>query len=90
MSGAAAAAAITTAVRSWGVIVSIDPHELEDLVRRNPSALVVHQPPAGLFQRKHRYLTYYRGFTFHADSAEELLFPRATEVVSCAKVWLPG
>ncbi len=88
--GAAAAAAIANAIKASGVLVKIEPGDFEELVRGMGSPLVIHQPPSGVFQRRHRYLTHYRGFTFHAESAEPLFLPREAEVVPCRQIWIPG
>jgi hypothetical protein len=87
---AAAAAAIANAVKASGVLVRIEPGDFEELVARAADVLVIHQDPRGLFQRKHRYLTHYRGFAFHAESDQPLFLPGGTEVVACKHIWIPG
>jgi hypothetical protein len=86
----AAAAAIAQAVKASGVLVRIEPGDFEELVVRGADLLVIHQGPGGFFQRKHRYLTHYRGFAFHAESDLPLSFPAGTEILSCAQIWIPG
>jgi hypothetical protein len=87
---AAAAAAISEAIKASGVIVKIEERDFEALLRGSPESLVIHAPRAGLFQRKHRYLTNYRGFTFFTESELELMIPKETEVVRAKQIWTPA
>ncbi len=92
MSGAAAAAAIAAmmnAVKASGAIVRVEPGDFEALVHRMGEAFVLHESPRGMFQRKHRYLTSYRGFIFFAQSAEPIFLGKGVEELPVTKIWVP-
>ena len=91
MSGGAAAvaAAIAQAIKASGAIVRIDPSEFKKLLSRADEPLVV-MAPGGLFNRKLKYLTNYKGLIFYAESAESLRLPARAEVVAVQKIWIPG
>ena len=87
--GAAAAAAIIQAVKASGVVVRVEPEAFLALLRRQDKPLVV-TSAATFFQRKHQYLTPYRGLAFHTKSAEPLSLPGGCEIIRSARIWVPG
>lgn len=90
MSGGAvaAAAARARAMKASGGLVRVEPAEFERLLNRNLEALVVHAP-GGFLRGGHRYLTSYKGLTFHTRSKELLTLPSTCEVVEAKRIWSP-
>jgi hypothetical protein len=86
--GAAAAAAIANAIKASGTIVKLAPDDFARLVRRIQSPLVVHAM-GGLFNKKHDYLTSYKGLAFYARSQDTISLPGDAEVVEAEKMWMP-
>jgi hypothetical protein len=82
---AAAAAAIANAVKASGAIVSVESSDFEVILRRSDTPLVV-CAQAGVFSKKHVYLTSYKGFVFHTKTPTPLRLPGAAEVVNANKV----
>ena len=87
--GAAAAAAIANAIKASGAIVKLTPDDFSRLVRRLQSPLVVHAM-GGLFNKKHDYLTSYKGLAFHTRSQDAISLPGDAEVVEADRMWMPS
>jgi hypothetical protein len=83
-----AAAAIANATKASGVIVRVSPADFLLVLRRAEAPLVVHAE-AGMFSKKQKYLTSYKGFAFFTRADELLRFPAGTEVVEAEKIWIP-
>lgn len=86
---AAAAAARVNAVRSFGVIVTVEPDEFVEIVRRQDNPLVV-QSVGGIFSTRYSYLVSHKGLTFYTKSVNELSLPAATEIVAAKSIAIPG
>jgi hypothetical protein len=86
---AAHAAAIAQAIKASGVIVRLEPNEFLKILGRQDEPLVV-QAQGGLFRSSWRYLTSYKGLAFFTRSAEQLLLPGRTLIVSARSIWIPG
>jgi hypothetical protein len=91
MSGGAtaAAAARARAIRATGAIVTLEAADFENLLMRNPDAIVVHAP-GGFLVGGHRYLTSYKGLVFYAKSREPLLLPATHEIIEAGRIWIPS
>jgi len=85
---AAAAAAITQAIKASGSIVRVEPQDFTSIIQRANKPLVV-KATGGLFGTKHQYLTNYKGLTFFTSSSTELYLPGEVEVVAAKKIWVP-
>jgi hypothetical protein len=85
----AAAAAIANAIKASGAIVSVESSDFEAIVRRSDAPLVV-CAQAGVFSKKHLYLTSYKGFVFHTKTQTPLPLPGAAEIINANKVWIPS
>jgi hypothetical protein len=88
-SAAAAAQAIASAIKASGAIVEIEPRDFEQLVRRVPDTIVLHQEPAGMFSRDHRYTTSLGGFIFVARTREAIFEPGQIRAIPVKKIWFP-
>ena len=86
---AAAQAAMINAVRSFGVVVTVEPNEFEEIVSRQESPLVV-TSTGGFFSTEFRYLMSYKGLTFFTKSPTPLSLPDDVEFVLAKKLLLPG
>lgn len=86
--GAAHAARNWRAIRASGAIIRVAPAEFVELLRRGEEPLVV-VARGGFLRRGFRYLTSYKGLTFHTRSDAELVLPRGCEVVLADRIWIP-
>jgi len=86
-SGAAAAAAVSNAIKASGAIVRVEPEDFLDILAKNPNPIVV-QSPAGIFARR-KYLTSYKGLFFCAKSRESLMIPPHVEIVNARRIYIP-
>ena len=96
--GAAAAAAIQNA-QAMGVIVRLDAEDFFNILLRSEEPLVVHSESKENFfsrrfqhfaQRRHKYLTSYKGLAFYATSPIALPIPEHVEIVEAKRIWVPG
>lgn len=76
------------AIRAFGVVVRMEPAEWLALVGRQERPLVV-VSFGGVFRKRMRYLTTYRGLAFYTESAEDLTLPTTVERIDAAKLVLP-
>ena len=86
-SGAAAAAAISNAIKASGAIVRVEPEDFLNILAKNPDPIVVQSPP-GIFSRR-RYLTSYKGLFFCAKSRDPLIIGPHVEIVNARKIYIP-
>ena len=86
----AAKAARINAVRSFGVIVTLEPDEFLRLVERQDEPLIVECKSAGFFATEYRYLVSYKGLTFFTKASKRLRLPAGIELVVSQKLYLPG
>ncbi len=86
---AAAAAAIAQAIKASGVLVTVEPQEFHNILRRQQGPLVVHAT-GGFFSTKYLYLTSYKGLAFFTKAAAPLDLPVGTELVQAKGIWIPG
>lgn len=85
----AAQAAVLSAIRSFGVIVTVNPVEFLKVVLREENPLVV-MSQGGFFATEYRYLVSHRGLAFFAKSPFPLDLPSNVEVVVAQQVAMPG
>lgn len=88
-STAAAAAAVANAIKASGAIVTVEPRQFEDILKRCEAPLVV-SAEGGVFSRKYYYLAPYRGLVFHTKTETPLSLPRDTELITAKKIWVPS
>jgi ethanolamine utilization cobalamin adenosyltransferase len=86
---AAAAAAIAQAIKASGAIVQLDQDNFMKIVGRAGDPVVV-CATAGVFTKKYRYLTSYKGLFFYTQSKKPLSFSGKVESVVAEKIWIPG
>ncbi|HEY3267279.1 MAG TPA: hypothetical protein VGM37_10160 [Armatimonadota bacterium] len=84
----AAAAAVIQAIGASGAIVKVDPEQFEALLMRAENPLVV-IADGGFLQKKHSYLTNYRGFFFFTATNEPVGIPANAELVEARSIWVP-
>ncbi len=87
-SGAAQAHVIAEAIKASGAIVRVEPEHFTAVLSRSQQPLVV-TATAGLFRRKHLYLTGYKGLVFHTRADMPLSLPAEVEVVTARRIWIP-
>ena len=85
---AGAAAAIAQATKASGTLVRVEPHGFASVLRKQELPLVVHCY-TGVFARKHRYLTGYKGLAFYTESPSPVDLPGRCEVVEARTIWMP-
>ncbi|MCP4641330.1 MAG: hypothetical protein GY851_12890 [bacterium] len=89
-SGAAVAmiAHISNAIKACGSMVRVDERTFSRIVDANPTGLYV-VATGGVFSTHYKYLTSYRGLTFHCKTPNKLGFPREAEVITAEKMSIP-
>ena len=85
---ASAAAAAIRALKSWGVVVAVEPGQFLEILRRVERPLIVCWK-GGIFRTKYRFATSYRGFVFSTETTNLLNLPDGAELVLANKMWLP-
>ena len=85
---AAVIAAQIRAVKSFGTIVTVEPPVFLDLVAKQERPIVVYSEPR-IFYPGYRYLTTYKGLTFHSNSPTSLNLPIEAEQIMARKVMVP-
>jgi len=76
------------AAQAMSVVVNTEPAVFLTILSRAKGALVV-MSEDGIFRTKYRYLTCYRGLTFHTKSAEPLRLPADVELLSAESISIP-
>jgi len=87
--GAAAAAAIANAIKASGVIVHVSEEDFANILQKSEKPLVI-CAIGGLFTKKYRYMTSYKGFVFFTKCPAPLMFPPKIETIVAKKIWIPG
>lgn len=85
----AAQAAAINAIRSFGVIVTVEPDEFLKVVSREQNPLVV-TAQGGIFSTEYRYLVSHRGLAFFAKSSYPLQLPSNVDVIVSSQIAMPG
>lgn len=88
MIGAQAAyAAAAEALKASGTIVRVEPAVFVTLLARgdDPLVIVTH---GGMFRKRFKYLTSYKGLAFYTESPTQLALPRA-EIIRARSISLP-
>jgi len=86
---ASQAAAIASAVRAFGPVVTVEPSDFEAILRRSEAPLVV-CAQGGVFSTRYQYLMAYKGLFFYAKTQTPLPLGRNVETINARKLWLPG
>ncbi len=86
---AAAAAAIAQAIKASGAIVKMEPKEFQKLLAKS-SELAVVMAHHGWPTKKYHYMTSYKGLFFYTKSAEAMMLPSGTDLITAEKIWIPG
>ena len=86
---AAAHAARLNAIRSFGVIVTVEPDEFLKILDRHDKPLVV-TSEGGFFTTSYFYLVSYKGLTFYTKSPISLALPDGAEIVQAKTISIPG
>lgn len=82
-------AAIMEAIKASGVLVRIHPPDFQRLVAKLDSPLII-RSKGGFFQKKHHYMTSYKGFAFFTKTDDELYLPASAEVIQARSIFIPG
>ena len=85
---AAMAAAIANAVKASGAIVKVESLDFTTILEKAGDPLVV-CAEGGLFSKKYKYLTAYKGLIFFTKTQEPLQLPAGAEIVQAKKIWVP-
>ncbi|MCP4217662.1 MAG: hypothetical protein GY765_23670 [bacterium] len=86
--GAIAAQAIAKAIKASGAIIEVSPENFEIILRRTEKPLVIFNE-YGIFSKKYKYLTNYKGLIFFCKSPVTLNIPKA-EIIVAGKIWTPN
>jgi hypothetical protein len=86
--GAAAYAAIASAIKASGVLVRVDAGDFLAVLKRVDEPLVV-VSYGGVFRKQHKYLTSYKGLAFFTKSPSALLLPSRIEVIAAKSISIP-
>ena len=89
--GLAASSAIqvaTNAIKACGVLVKLEPEAFAQLLRKTERPLVV-MAVGGWFSQAYRYVTPYRGLTFHCKSSTPVELPATVELIDAARISIP-
>lgn len=86
---AAAAAAIANAIKASGAIVQLDKDNFMKIVGRADEVVVI-VATTGIFTKKFRYLTSYKGLYFYTQVEKPLSFSGKVELITANKIWIPG
>jgi hypothetical protein len=84
----ALAAAQVEAIKATGIIIEVEPDTFLSLLARITEPLVI-RADSGMFVRRKRYLTSYKGLAFYTQSGEKLPLPMNCEIVEARKIWIP-
>jgi hypothetical protein len=84
----AAAAAMANAVKAYSVVVRVEPHEFMGLLKRVESPLIV-VGAGGVFRKRNRYLTTYKGLAFFTESPDMLVLPSNAEIIAAKSLSIP-
>lgn len=87
-SAATAAAVIQNAIKANGAIIYVEPDEFIKILSRTQNPIVI-TTRHGVFSKKHKYLTSYKGFVFYSRSSDELSFSMPVELISAGRIWVP-
>lgn len=85
---AAHAAAIANAIKASGVICQVTAEDFVNIIRRIDKPLVVCSI-GGVFSKKFRYLTSYKGLAFLTKSSEPIQFGPGSELINAGRIWIP-
>ncbi len=85
---AAVVAAIATAIKASGVLITVDPENFQRILNKTEKPLVIFKT-GGLFSKNYQYLTSYKGFAFFTKSPSPLDLSLKVEVVQANKIWIP-
>ena len=81
-------AAMANAIKASGAIVSVEASDFETILRKVERPLVV-QSEGGVFSRKYKYLTGYKGLVFYTKTSVPLSLSSGTEVVQAKRIYIP-
>ena len=86
--GAVAVQVAANAIKACGVLVRLEPAAFEQLLRRTERPLVV-MSVGGWFTPSYRYVTPYRGLTFHCKSPTPVELPATVELIDAVRMSIP-
>ena len=81
-------AAMANAIKASGAIVSVEASDFETILRKVERPLVV-RSEGGIFSRKYKYLTGYKGLVFYTKTSVPLSLASGTEVVEAKRITIP-
>ena len=81
-------ASSSNAIKACGSIIRVEPKVFDDIVSKQDNPIVVRTEGGGM-SRNYKYLTTYRGLTFHCKSKIELVLPRKVELIDARRMSIP-
>ncbi len=89
--GAAAAAqhAIANAIKSFGVVVTVENRDFLSVIQKVERPLVV-MSGKSLFSPSYKYVSVYKGLAFYTKSAGPLMLPSGAELVTSKSIRMPS
>ncbi len=88
LAGSSAIQVATNAIKACGVLVRLEPAAFAELLRKTERPLVV-MSVGGWFTQAYRYVTPYRGLTFHCKSPTPVGLPANVELIDAARISIP-
>ena len=85
--GAMQAINAMNASKAMGSIVTVEPAEFLDILKKTEKPLLVHSPSG--FMTKNKYITSYKGLVFFTKTKDELLIGASVEIVNAKKISIP-
>lgn len=76
------------ATKVSGTIVKLEPTSFVNLLATMDKPMII-TAYTGLFNKKHHYLTSYKGFAFYTQSVEKLPVPETSEIIEAESIWVP-
>jgi hypothetical protein len=86
---AAAQHAIANAVKSFGVVVTVENRDFLSIIQRTQKPLVV-MSDKSFWSPNHKYISNYKGLTFFTKSRTPLNLPGDVELVTSKEIRIPS
>jgi hypothetical protein len=86
---AAAAAAISQAIKASGSLIKVHPEEFSRMIGKMDDGIVV-ETTVVFFSTSYKYLTSYKGLMFFTKSKNQLSIPSRLEKIAATSMWMPS
>ncbi|MCD5414774.1 MAG: hypothetical protein LR001_07225 [Clostridiales bacterium] len=84
----AAAVVIANAIKSSGAIIVLEVRDFMSILAKTKDPLVV-TAEGGLFKKKNRYITSYKGLFFYTQAEDVIKLPLGTELIKAKSISIP-